>query len=305
MKNSNVVRNGFTLVELLVVIAIIGILIGMLLPAVQQVREAARRIECGNNMRQIGIALHNYESAKMRLPSGWTTADDTALGTPGWGWSAEILPFLEAGNVSKNLDMTVEIAAHQHETWISENLPVFQCASDPGPQIVNLNDHIEEDDDDHGHNLVSPDDDDDDHDHEEELLVGRSNYSGVFGSGEIAEAPSNGNGAFYANSALPFARFTDGLSNTFVVGERRNDYGSISWVGVVDHVDEPFARIVGAADHVPNSLDGHFEDFRSYHPAGVNMVRGDGSVMFLSDNIRESDFQAMATRNGGEVVNDF
>ncbi len=303
MKKTNSSANGFTLVELLVVIAIIGILIGMLLPAVQQVREAARRISCANNMRQLGIALHNYESARIELPSGWTTADDTALGAPGWGWSAQILPFVEAGNVFKNLNMNVEIADHDHEEWISLEMPVFMCPSDPGATIVDLNGHIEEDDHDHFHDLVL--DDDHDHDDDEPLLVGRSNYSGVFGSGEITESPSNGNGAFYANSELAFSKFTDGLSNTFLLGERRTDYGAISWVGVVDHVDEPFARIVGAADHAPNSLEGHFEDFRSYHPAGVNMVRGDASVQFLGDNISEATFQAMATRSGGEVANEF
>jgi prepilin-type N-terminal cleavage/methylation domain-containing protein len=93
-------RNAFTLVELLVVIAIIGILIGMLLPAVQQVREAARRTDCGNKIRQLGLAIMNYESAHKALPPGWTANDPLdAASAPGWGWSAQILPFVEAGNV--------------------------------------------------------------------------------------------------------------------------------------------------------------------------------------------------------------
>ena len=90
-------RRGFTLVELLVVIAIIGILIGMLLPAVQAVREAARRISCANKIHQIAIALHNYESAHMRFPYGWKSDDSPA--DPGYGWMAYTLPFVEQDNI--------------------------------------------------------------------------------------------------------------------------------------------------------------------------------------------------------------
>ena len=93
-------KRGFTLVELLVVIAIIGILIGMLLPAVQQVREAARRTQCANNIRQISLAALNFESANTRFPSGWQSNDNTIEGGPGWAWSTELLPFLEQQNLS-------------------------------------------------------------------------------------------------------------------------------------------------------------------------------------------------------------
>ena len=116
-------KNGFTLVELLVVIAIIGILIGMLLPAVQMVREAARRTSCSNNMRQIGLALMNYEGAHKRFPSGWEAQDITySLSDPGWGWSATILPFLEGQNVHDQIDFDLSIDNPINEEIIN-NIP--------------------------------------------------------------------------------------------------------------------------------------------------------------------------------------
>ena len=291
-------KNGFTLVELLVVIAIIGILIGMLLPAVQQVREAARRIHCANNCRQLGLAVLNYESAHKHFPAGWTSSDTDPLAGPGWGWSAHILPFAEAQNISANIDFNVEIEDEiQHEA-IENGIPVFFCPSETdSTPLVNLDEHIEHDDDDHD-DIHDPTQD---HEHEE-LWVGRSNYSGVFGSTEIEDSPLMGNGIFYANSYVTFGQMTDGSSNTIMVGERRNDLGTISWVGVVPDVDEPFARIVAVTDHAPNDDHGHFEDFRSYHPGGINVTLGDGSTHFVNNAIDETTFQALGTRSGGEVV---
>lgn len=301
-------RKAFTLVELLVVIAIIGILIGMLLPAVQQVREAARRTQCLNHVRQIGLAIMNYESALQELPPGWVTDDvNQPIGESGWGWSALILPYMEGQNLHNLIDFNRAIDDPYHVNTIQNSLPVFLCPSDDAPQVINLDTHIEEEDhdhdDDHDHFVWSPDGDDDDHDHEHgDLFAGRSNYSGVFGSFHIDEDPANGNGAFFANSRIRYADFRDGTSNTIIVGERRNDYGTISWVGVVPEVDEPAARIVGSADHAPNDIGGHFEDFRSYHPQGINVVLGDGSTHFVRETIDENVFQALSTLKGGEIA---
>ncbi len=289
-------RRGFTLVELLVVIAIIGILVGMLLPAVQQVRAAARRTQCANNSRQMGLALLNYESSHQSFPAGWVTNDSTnALAEPGWGWSAKILPFVDAGNLYQQIDFGVAIDDPIHETSISQIVPIFLCPSETIEEIVNLDAHVE-----HGGHLVgqAPKQG---HDHGE-LLVSRSNYSGVFGSTEIDDSPLKGNGVFYANSRTEMRDVKDGSSNTIMVGERRNDLGPISWVGMVPKVDEPFARIVGITDHAPNHPDLHFEDFRSNHATGINVTLVDGSTHFINDNIGSSVFQGLGTRNGREKV---
>jgi prepilin-type N-terminal cleavage/methylation domain-containing protein len=299
-------NRGFTLVELLVVIAIIGILIGMLLPAVQQVREAARRIQCANNVRQVGLALMNYESAHMHLPSGWTTVSDfQPLEEPGWGWSAELLPFVEQNNIFKQIDLNVSIDAAAHHDVIQLRIPVYMCPSDPAEEVQNMDVHLEDDDhddDDHDHMLAYiHGDDEDDHSHEE-LFASRSNYSGMFGSGSLDDFPGRGNGAFFANSELPLAEFRDGLSNTIIVAERTNEHGPISWIGMVPELEEAAARIVGAADHPLSDDHGHLEDFGSNHPGGINVVLGDGSTHFINEDISFNVYQNLATRAGGEFV---
>ncbi len=290
-------RPAFTLVELLVVIAIIGVLIGMLLPAVQMVREAARRTACSNNMRQLGLAAMNFESAHHHLPPGWITRDGiTPVDDPGWGWSAQLLPYLEAQNLYEQIDLSTAIDDPGHQSVRETPLPIFMCPSDPAPRLVNLDVHI---DGGHPGPLSGPLPQGGSH---SEFLVGRSNYSGVFGNNEISESPGAGNGMFFANRRIRLADVTDGLSNTMMIGERRNDHGTVSWLGVVPWVDDPASRIVGAADHTPNHPAGHFEDFRSYHPAGINVVRADGSTHFVPETIDQEIWGDMATRSGGEVI---
>ena len=108
---------------------------------------------------------------------------------------------------------------------------------------------------------------------------------------------------FFGNSSVSLRDVFDGLSNTMIVGERRNDLGTVSWVGVLESVSEPFARIVGATDHSPNSVrEGGFEDFRSYHTGGINAVFGDGSTQFVADTVEQTVFQGYGSIAGGEIV---
>lgn len=289
-------RGAFTLVELLVVIAIIGVLVGLLLPAVQAAREAARRMQCSNNMKQLGLAVHNYESVHQRLPSGWVSRN--VDGDPGWGWSAALLPFMEASNAYQQIDFRLAIGDPIHQKLRTLSFPSLICPSDPGPNVFEI---AEGNGGGHGHphGGQGPENVDEG---DKLYTVAKSNYIGMFGTFELEDAPYNGDGIFFGNSRTKFRDIRDGLSNTLMIGERDSRLGGSIWHGHLSEANQPDARIVGVADHLPNDPVGHFEDFRSYHPGGVNFLRADGSVRMYSQTMDHSVYQAMATVSGGEVV---
>ena len=293
MKIAN--RRAFTLVELLVVIAIIGILMALLLPAVQAAREAARRIACVNNLKQIGLALHNYHDTHQTMPPGWIASDPgtglpLATGEPGWGWAAMTLPFLEQGTVSDNLiRFPLPITDPANAQARVHKMAVFRCRSDTGRPEFILGTEA---------NPANP-----------LVTLATSNYVGVFGTQEIADCKScplgqtcAGDGAFQHQRGLNFATFLDGLSNTLVVGERTARYGYSTWVGAVPGGDESLARILGVVDHPPNAPGAHLDDFTSEHKAGVNFLLGDGSVRLINSTIDQRVYVGLATRAGGEVI---
>lgn len=292
-------RNGFTLVELLVVIAIIGVLMALLLPAVQAAREAARATQCKNNVRQIGLALHNHHDTHERLPPGWS--GDQPEGTPGWGWMVSILPQMEQGPLHDNvLKRNLPIADPANQQAREHIVPLFLCASDPNPKRFTLATGGEE----HGH---EEEEEGEVHHHSVDegtpmFVVSRSNYIGVFGTNEVEDEPANGNGSFYFLSNTRFADITDGLSNTLLVGERGARFGGSMWQGVVPEANEAMVRNVGVGDHTPNHHDHHFDDFTSYHPSGVHFLLGDGSVRRIDDSIDHAVYQGLITRGGGEVA---
>ena len=165
-------KRGFTLVELLVVIAIIGILIGMLLPAVQQVREAARRVDCSNKSRQLGLALLNFESAQQEFPSGWLADDlDEPVSDPGWAWAASLLPFLEADPLFQLIEFDRAVGEPRHEDVIQTVLPTLLCTSDPADEVLNIDADAPVPVGDGSGSTNAP---------SGERFVARSNYSGVF-----------------------------------------------------------------------------------------------------------------------------
>ena len=141
--------------------------------------------------------------------------------------------------------------------------------------------------------------------------VARSNYVGMFGTTEIEDSPSAGDGMFFHNSRITFADIKDGTSMTILAGERHSGGGSSVWVGAIQGARESLSRIVGVADHVPNyrevlpdgSLhEGHFDDFKSQHTSGVNFLFADGSVAFVNETIDINVYHSMSTRSGGETV---
>ncbi|MCO6459035.1 MAG: DUF1559 domain-containing protein [Pirellulaceae bacterium] len=286
-------RAGFTLVELLVVIAIIGVLIALLLPAVQAAREAARRTSCFNNLKQTGIALHNYHDTFGALPPGWIGQETPggrplAEGEPGWGWASMLLPFMEETNVSQRLiDFHYSITDPVNDAARVFPIPTFRCRSDTGPPTFLLPSEADP---------ATP-----------IGHVATSNYIGVFGTLELEDCEGLsagmlclGDGIFYHHSGTRLADILDGLSNTLMVGERSYRRGGSTWLGAVPEAEESLARALGIADHAPNAAGGHLDDFSSEHPAGTNFLLGDGSVRLITETIDLEVYRALATRAGGE-----
>jgi prepilin-type N-terminal cleavage/methylation domain-containing protein/prepilin-type processing-associated H-X9-DG protein len=281
-------RSAFTLVELLVVIAIIGVLVGILIPAVQAAREAARRATCKNNLRQTGLALHSYHDARRSLPTGWLGFDAAgrpdAEGERAWGWASRILPFVEEDPLFKSIRFDRPITDPVNRGPRETVLPVYLCPSDATPPTFTLQREAG------GQPIVD---------------LSRSNYVGVYGTRELEEFPNEGDGIFFHNSRTQFKHIVDGLSKTFIVGERSSHLGSSTWVGVLPDGEEAIARIVGSGDLPPNpaSLDnGHLDDFSSYHPSGTHFLFADGAVTMIGDEIDPAVYKAMCTRAGQEIL---
>ncbi|MCP4782744.1 MAG: DUF1559 domain-containing protein [Fuerstiella sp.] len=298
-------RRAFTLIELLVVIAIIAVLIALLLPAVQQAREAARRTQCKNNMKQLGLALHNYHDVNRTFPSGWiavTNRRQTAHeGLNGAGWGAMILPYLDQTPLYQKFDADYAIHDPVNVPFIDNVLTAWQCPSDPKPEKWQI-----EEEGSPGTVLAE---------------LPTANYVGSFGTDELdgcenaAGTPPvlpsgqcRSDGVFYHNSKVKIRDIIDGTTNTFMIGERRTDAGQgwlSTWPGMVAEGEEAFQRILGSADHVPNDPVGHLDDFSSHHVGGAQFTMGDGSVRFISENIDHGLYQSLATIQGGETVGEF
>jgi prepilin-type N-terminal cleavage/methylation domain-containing protein len=296
---SETCKGGFTLVELLVVIAIVGILIGMLLPAVQAAREAARRTQCANNLKQVGLALQSFHDSNRSLPPGWVGYDPATgqldpEGERGWGWAARILPYLEQNNlISTYVHFDRPIEDPINEDARMTVLPVYRCPSDaPDSEIWDLR---EEDGDEQA--LGGGDD-----------VIARlplSNYVGVFGTEDIEDAPDDGDGPLFHNSHIMFRQITDGTSNSFIVGERSSGLGFSTWVGVVPEGEESMDRILSVCNVQPNSVEqeqaGEIDGYSSFHATGTIFLLADSSVHWVSEDISLSIYQALATIAGEEV----
>ncbi len=348
-------RSGFTLVELLVVIAIIGVMVGLLLPAVQAAREAARRMQCSNRLKQIGLAMHNYHAAYNQLPTGYysfPTRDgngpaamridpDTWDAGPGWGWAAQILPFLEQAAVA-------EAIRYDRPVWDLANAGAIQTRIDSllcpsatgGDEPFELRDEA-------GNPLLIDG---------QPIRVGRSHYVVNHGQescwGETSAVPSgevfdniytgatrivaiNGDvskvadGPFYRNSKIGFRDILDGSANTILAGEHSPSIADKTWVGIVpgafthprivtpENESESAATLLfvhsgpagGELDitgfpimHPINHPFKHVCQMISEHPGGGNVLIGDGSVKFITDGVNQLVFSELSSIAEHEVT---
>ena len=327
-------RRGFTLIELLVVIAIIAILIGLLLPAVQKVREAAARMSCSNNMKQLGIALHSFHDANNRMPPG--SGDDRApFGTGGgWGssWKVYILPYIEQDNLHRQWQFQNSSGWQNanNATLVNRvNIKPFRCPSstlpDFHPNPVDANGI--------SYQMFTS-------------YVGvagtaidrpvNSNVGCCNGSGNL----NGGSGILHVKGQTTMVGITDGTSNTILVGEQSdhlrdaNNRPIIPGTGAITS-QGPHGWVMGAADYAGgpgasnnerqfnvvttrwminqrglgnNAANGTNENsgsnipFSSSHTGGAQMLMGDGSVRFMRDSTTLRVLQALSTRDGGEVL---
>jgi prepilin-type N-terminal cleavage/methylation domain-containing protein/prepilin-type processing-associated H-X9-DG protein len=317
-------RSAFTLIELLVVIAIIAVLIGLLLPAIQKVREAAARMACSNNLKQIGLAFHTYHDANGMLPPAQGASQySNRYGGGAWSgknvlsWAYAILPFVEQANMLtiftfSDTVVTPPVAAYGGaDSFVAQSPKSFRCPSDnlaaqtPRPMSSNA-----------------------------QYLYGLASY-GVSGSSDSiwfsGAASEKDDGLVYLNSKTRFTDVWDGTSNTILAGERSLDDPGFNAIGITDDtliyhaaiwrngnipplgfIRSPVQQInyrippgTPAAASSPVGAQAYWSRLLSYssnHPGGANLVFGDGSVRFLGDSVSLITLQALVTRAGGDVA---
>ncbi len=292
-------RTAFTLIELLVVIAIIAILTGLLLPAVQKVREAASRTQCVNNLKQIGLALHGYHDRMHRFPPGYYDLapwpqDDQG---PGWGWASFILDDLEQAPVEHliNYDLPVADPSPSISKARTSFLGIFQCPSDPrNDQTFSASDGGAG-----------------------SWVLAHGSYVACNGNDGVDDntTPPHTGAFVRATRGFRIADITDGLSTTFFVGERCTTMSWSTWVGVIPGTQDPSVRSPGdfsgpsafvlghCGPHLPNdAIVTDADAISSGHTPGVNFLFGDGSVQLITNGISQSVYDALATRAGDEPI---
>jgi prepilin-type N-terminal cleavage/methylation domain-containing protein/prepilin-type processing-associated H-X9-DG protein len=306
-------RRAFTLLELLVVIAILALLLGLLLPAVQKVREAADRTTCLNNLKQVGLALHTYHDAARSFPPAYVYQQPARTGRgsffdrpppgvwfqsndPGWGWAALLLPYLEQGPLFSQIPLNLRVQSPAAAQVRSTPLPVFTCPADAHTGIYTIR-----------------------------IIQGRglaqaatNSYAACYGAlGLVGSAPEQGNGLFSRNSHVRADEIRDGTSNTLAIGERGAFFTQTPWAGVMSggtvrvtpgapvfrNIIEPSPCMVmaHAGVHPLNSDRSEPYDFFSPHAEFGHFAFADGSVRRVSFRVSTEVLQALATIAGGDL----
>jgi prepilin-type N-terminal cleavage/methylation domain-containing protein/prepilin-type processing-associated H-X9-DG protein len=323
LSRRSVCREAFTLIELLVAIAIIGTLVGLVLPAVQKAREAADRVGCKNNLKQMGIALHLYQDGHGSFPAGYlftkatkasSTGSARGLSTrilhrppptafvepndPGWGWAALILPYLEQEPLAQEIDYSLPVASPSNVAARTTALRVYTCPSDRETGIFAVQTAKNQ-----------------------PLADAASNsYAACFGGGVAPTTQLDaGNGVFFRNSRVRIADIIDGTSNTLAVGERGAFFTQTPWAGVMTGGTArttPGAPVYGAVVEPASVMalayckrplnDPRAEpyDYFSPHGAVCHFLYADGSVHGLGTGTDSGVLQALATRAGNEALTD-
>jgi prepilin-type N-terminal cleavage/methylation domain-containing protein/prepilin-type processing-associated H-X9-DG protein len=308
-------RRAFTLIELLVVLAVLAILIALLLPAVQQAREAARRVQCKNHLKQISLAIHQYHDVNHRIPAGTYVP----LTRNGWAWGAMILPYIDQGTLYSGLDANrkslPQVAADPETLLLLQTLiPTYRCPSDANWSMLNTERPYP--------SLVPG----------QTLFLGRSNYKGCAGG----NTTQGGVFVNFGDPAIGFRSVTDGLSTTLLVGEAMSGTPpgssqsqcaavwaggekptSVSANGQVS-LDTLFAVCGSGMFQLQTGMwagDTHEPSggFGSRHSGGAHFAMCDGAVRFVNEKIewgREEGeanqlYNALGTRDAGEVVGEF
>jgi len=305
-RDSERTRNGFTIIELLVAITVIAVLIALLLPAVQQARQASRRMQCGNQLRQLGLALHNYHDTFQTLPISigpWPDGPTPAAQRSGKGWIVSVLPQLDQQPLFSSFQQCFDgnffsgsgFAQPTCQTLMKTNLPVLHCPSDPSAAGTSLNQS----------EWVG-------------IPVAVTSYKGVIGDTQIGGTASifdgtmpdchmvgGCNGLFWRvdyQTPVHLRDITDGLTSTLMVGE---DISSQNWRSAAFWSNSDYASCAAPLNTFFNPpIPFEWQNvisFRSMHAQGANFLIADGSVRFVSENVDHTLYRALSTRAGGEI----
>lgn len=297
MSNLNQLRRrGFTLIELTVAASVIGVLVALLLPAVQQAREAARRSTCKNNLKQIAIALHNYHDVYSSFPPGWTGHYPHAASPRRFGWQAAILPFVDQAPLYNLLNFNVMEMPDATQRELVMEVPPYRCPTDRTQATNPMRGNF-----------------------------GTSNYSGNLGNEPLPrwtpgglnlnwpggiDTPVKTNGIMFWNSRVRIRDITDGTSNTFLAGERSLKSGAGIWPGVRSNRAENDT----VTDCSPgNEVNSGLAAFTSQHQGGAHFMLCDGAVVFVSENIDSQagtgqdmgTYQKLGARNDNQPIGRF